>query len=61
MSNVDPYEHDDAAYVLGALSPTERAAFEEHLLTCDECAARVREIEDVPDLLAGIGATEPTA
>jgi hypothetical protein len=58
MSNVDPYEHDDAAYVLGALSPTERAAFEEHLLTCDECAARVREIEDVPDLLAGIAATD---
>jgi Putative zinc-finger len=58
MSKLDPFEHDDAAYVLGALSPADRAAFEEHLQTCLECTARVREIEDVPDLLAGIAATD---
>jgi hypothetical protein len=58
MTKVDPFEHDDAAYVLGALSPAERAAFEEHLQSCADCTARVREIEDVPDLLAGIAATD---
>jgi hypothetical protein len=58
MSDVDPFEHDDAAYVLGALSPEERVAFETHLKTCAECTARVREIQDVPDLLAGIAATD---
>ena len=41
MSERDPFEYDDAAYVLGALSPEEHAAFEEHLLTCAECRARV--------------------
>jgi hypothetical protein len=58
MTATDPFEYDDAAYVLGALSPTERAAFEAHLQTCAACTARVREIHDVPDLLAGIAATD---
>jgi hypothetical protein len=40
MTKVDPFEHDDAAYVLGALSPAERAAFEEHLQSCADCTAR---------------------
>ncbi len=54
MSTTDPHRFDDAAYVLGALSPDEHAAFEAHLATCAECTARVREIDTVPALLAGI-------
>ena len=54
MSTTDPHRYDDAAYVLGALDPDERAAFEAHLMTCAECAARVREINTLPGLLAGI-------
>lgn len=50
----DPFEHDDGAYVLGALSPDDRAAFESHLQTCAACAARVAELADIPQLLAGI-------
>jgi hypothetical protein len=52
--NADPFEHDDAAYVLGALDPQERIAFEIHLDTCDACMARVAEIRAVPSMLAGI-------
>ncbi len=54
MSATDPHRFDDAAYVLGALSPEETAAFEAHLATCFECTARVHEIDTVPALLAGI-------
>lgn len=54
MSDIDPYRHDDAAYVLGALDPDERAAFEAHLVDCADCAARVGELTGVPDLLAGV-------
>ncbi|MGH8861429.1 MAG: anti-sigma factor family protein [Jatrophihabitantaceae bacterium] len=51
----DPYRYDDAAYVLGALSAEEAAAFEDHLHGCTECTARVGEVRGVPALLAGIG------
>jgi hypothetical protein len=54
VSTTDPHRFDDAAYVLGALPPDEHAAFEAHLATCAECTARVREIDTVPALLAGI-------
>jgi hypothetical protein len=50
----DPFRHDDAAYVLGALAPDERAAFESHLETCDECRARVAEARATTGLLAGL-------
>jgi hypothetical protein len=56
--SADPFEYDDAAYVLGALSPADHAAFELHLRTCDACQARVREVRGVPALLAGIGADD---
>jgi hypothetical protein len=46
--------HDDAAYVLGALPPAERLAFERHLGTCEECAASVRQIAGLPGLLARV-------
>jgi hypothetical protein len=54
----DPFEHDDAAYVLGALSEPERAAFETHLVTCVACAARVHSLAGTPTLLAGITAAD---
>jgi hypothetical protein len=43
--------HDDAAYVLGALPPAERLAYERHLATCAACAASVRRIAGLPGLL----------
>jgi anti-sigma-K factor RskA len=58
MTAPDPFVHDDAAYVLGALSDDERAAFEAHLATCADCRARVAEIRGVPALLAGITAAD---
>ncbi|AGW41602.1 oligopeptidase B [Leifsonia xyli subsp. cynodontis DSM 46306] len=42
----------DAAYVLGALAPAERRAFEEHLSRCLPCAAAVAELAGMPGLLA---------
>jgi hypothetical protein len=54
VSTTDPHRYDDAAYILGALAPDEHAAFEAHLTTCAECTARVREIDTLPALLAGI-------
>ena len=45
------FAHDDAAYVLGALSPAERLEFERHLESCDECAHSVRALAGMPGLL----------
>ena len=45
------FAQDDAAYVLGALPPAERLAFERHLTTCADCAAAVRQIAGLPGLL----------
>jgi hypothetical protein len=56
--DTDPYRFDDAAYLMGALSPDERLEFEAHLLTCPDCAERVREIETLPALLADIDPAE---
>jgi hypothetical protein len=44
--------HDDAAYVLGALSPADRRAYEEHLRECAACQASVRSLAGLPGLLA---------
>ncbi len=40
------------AYALGALDHEDRASFEAHLVTCDVCAAEVRELREVAGLLA---------
>jgi hypothetical protein len=48
----DPFVHDDAAYVLGALGPAQRRAFEEHLQQCPDCTRRVSDIAGLPGLLA---------
>lgn len=55
---VDPFEHDDAAYVLGALSPAERDAFEQHLAGCAACTARVEQLRSTAGLLAAVGAAD---
>lgn len=53
-ADADPFAHDDAAYVLGALSPEERDAFEAHLRECDACFMRVQEISDIPAILRDV-------
>ncbi|MEV4351800.1 zf-HC2 domain-containing protein [Actinoplanes sp. NPDC049596] len=52
------HEHDDGAYVLGALSPAERAAYEQHLATCSFCREAVADLSAMPDLLARLDAKE---
>lgn len=47
----DPFEDNDAAYVMGLLSESERDDFEVHLATCEVCAARVRQLSDTAGLL----------
>jgi anti-sigma-K factor RskA len=45
------HEHDDGSYVLGALPPSERAAYERHLATCSFCREAVADIAVLPGLL----------
>lgn len=45
---------DAGAYVLGSLDPQERALFEAHLSTCDECAAEVRAFRRTATALARV-------
>jgi anti-sigma-K factor RskA len=58
MTTPDAFLHSDAAYILGALSDTERRAFEEHLRTCAECRKRVEEMRPVASLLADLTADD---
>ena len=51
-----------AAYVLGALTPDERQAFEAHVAECALCAAEVRSYAPVTTALASLApAAEPSA
>ena len=52
-----PFTHDDAAYVLGALSPAERLDFEKHLPECDTCTRSVGELAGLPSLLGRVEAS----
>jgi putative zinc finger protein len=54
----DPFTTFDAAYVLGALSPEDRVAFEEHLASCESCAASVRTLAGLPGLLTQVDADQ---
>jgi hypothetical protein len=45
------FAHDDGAYVLGALAPAERAAYERHLADCPSCREAVAEVAALPGLL----------
>ena len=58
MNQHDRFEHDDAAYVLGALDPGERTAYELHLRTCPECTDRVAEARATVGLLDGLRAED---
>jgi len=42
---------EDGAYVLGALSPSERASFERHMASCAACREAVASIAVLPGLL----------
>lgn len=55
---VDGFRDWDAAYVLGALAPDERRAYELHLEECESCAAAVAELAGLPGLLSRV---EPAA
>lgn len=63
----DEYATYDAAYVLGALTPEDAAAYEAHLATCAECRQAVDELSGLPDLLSqvplaeAVAATAPTS
>ena len=46
------FGYDDAAYLLGALTPTDRAAYERHLPGCVHCRTAVAELSGLPALLA---------
>jgi len=45
------FAYDDGAYVLGALAPAERAAYERHLGGCASCREAVAEVAVLPGLL----------
>ncbi|GAA4915986.1 putative zinc finger protein [Actinomycetospora succinea] len=47
-----PHRFDVGVYVLGALEPAEREAFEAHLAGCDACARSLNEVAGLPGLLA---------
>ena len=49
--DVDPFIHDDAAYVMGALDDEDRRAFEAHLMECPRCAQSVAELSGLTDPL----------
>lgn len=44
----------DAAYVLGALSPSDRRLFEEHLESCDACRASLAQLAPTIGLLSRV-------
>jgi anti-sigma factor RsiW len=50
------FSHDDGAYVLGALSPSERSAYQAHLAGCAECTRAVQELAGLPGLLGRVPA-----
>ena len=48
------FTHDAGAYVLGALSPDERAAYRAHLTGCATCTQTTLELAGLPGLLARV-------
>ena len=51
------FAFDDGAYVLGALAPVERLAFERHLAGCADCTRAVGELAGLPGLLGQVDAS----
>ena len=56
--NCDRFAHDDAAYLLGALEPGDRQAFENHLRGCAACGARVDGLRETVALLGALSVEE---
>jgi Putative zinc-finger len=54
------FAYDDGAYVLGALAPAERAAYEKHLAGCSSCREAVAQVAVLPGLLRRLGPQEAT-
>ncbi len=52
----DRFEHFDGAYVLGALSSADAAAYEQHLIGCAACQHQVDLLVGLPRLLAAVPA-----
>lgn len=52
----DEYSEWDAAYVLGALSASERRQFEQHVSGCRSCRQSVSELAPLPALLGAVPA-----
>ena len=50
----DEFAEWDAAYVLGALGPSDRRAYERHLAGCAACRSAVAELAGLPGLLGTI-------
>ena len=48
----EQWRFDAGVYVLGALSPAERHAFEEHLSHCHPCRDDLASVAGLPGLLA---------
>ncbi|MFF1632871.1 anti-sigma factor family protein [Leifsonia sp. NPDC058248] len=61
MTTHDEFASWDGAYVLGALSPTERRAYEEHLRDCDQCIRSLSELAGLPGILSRVPAEEAFA
>ncbi|WP_026818543.1 anti-sigma factor family protein [Arthrobacter castelli] len=54
QSQSDPFREWDAAYVLGSLTPADRAAYEAHLAECPRCSAAVADLAGLPGILAAV-------
>jgi anti-sigma factor RsiW len=50
-SDHERYQEDVGAYLLGALEPSEQAAFEGHMAGCPECRADLEELRAAADAL----------
>ena len=57
----DEFVFYDAAYVVGALSPTDRREFEDHLKVCAACAFSVSELAGLPGLMSRVSIDQLTA
>ena len=46
------FEINDGAYLLGAITPAQRAEFERHLAGCPQCRESVAQLAVLPGLLS---------
>lgn len=54
----DEFSTYDGAYLLGSLTPADRAAYEAHLASCAECRGAVSQLAGMPGLLAGLSSAQ---